>query len=665
MQINSLLSSVNIADNLEEDVLKKMGTDCFAGYEQDLKSRAHWETEIENWTKLAIQVRENKSYPWPNASNIKFPLLSTAAMQFNARAYPTIIPSDGKPVKCRVVGSDPQGLKASRALRISEHMSYQLMEEMDGWDEDMDRLLMILPIVGTVFKKTWYDQLCKCNKSELVLPKDLVVNYWTKKLEDAARKTQRIYLTKNEVQERINAKLFLDIDLTQASVLNHDEVTNTVNRQLTENSDEDETTPYLFLEQHTTWDLDDDGYREPYIITFEYSTRKIVRIVARFDEEGIELDDEGEILRIVPVEYFTKYGFIPNPDGGFYDLGFGILLGALNESVNTIVNQLVDAGSLSNLQSGFLAKGLRLKLGETRFQPGEWKAVNATGDDLRKSIYPLPVRDPSPVLFQLLGLLVQNTKELASVAEIFVGKMPGQNTPATTTQSTIEQGMKLFTAIFKRVYRSFSLELRKMYRLNYLYIDAEKYQDILDNPASVQDYQGSKNDVVPAADPNAISDTTKQAKAERLLNMLQTGVLDVNEVVKRALEADAQPDIENLFNKQPPQPDPKAQEMQAKMQMEQQKHQMNMQASQAEMQAQMQLMQATIQLEQQKVELEKVKLQIEVQKAQQMGAIKQQEGEQKLQLEAMKGQQKLAQGQQQHVAKMIQQGEAQKLNANQ
>ena len=146
---------------------------------------------------------------------------------------------------------------------------------------------------------------------------------------------------------------------------------------------------------------------------------------------------------------------------GFYDLGFGRLLGPLNNSANTIINQLVDAGSLSNLQSGFIGKGLRIKMGETKFVPGEWKAVNATGDDIKKQIFALPVREPSDVLFKLLDLLLKSGKELASVAEIFVGKMPGQNTPATTTMATIEQGMKVFTSVYKRVYRSLASEFKK------------------------------------------------------------------------------------------------------------------------------------------------------------------------------------------------------------
>ena len=616
-QLHDFANSVNIAEKLDEDQLITIGEECFKGYEADVSSRIKWEEDLEQWTKLAIQVREDKTFPWENASNVKYPLLSTAAMQFAARAYPIIVPSDGKPVKCRVIGKDEGGVKAARSARVAEHMSFQVTEEMDDWEEDTDRLLMILAIAGTVFRKTYYDPLEEKNCSKLILPRDLVVNYWTRSsIEKASRKTQRIYLNKNEVQERINAGLYLDdMELGDPT---YEEVVgaSSTNRTLTAPED-DITTPYLFLEQHTWLDLDEDGYREPYVVTFEYKSKKIARISPRFYMEGVKTNEDGKIIRIEPVEHFTKYGFIPNPDGGFYDLGFGILLGALNESANTIVNQLIDAGSLSNLQAGFISKGMRLKMGDSRFKPGEWKAVNATGDDLKKGIFPLPTREPSSVLFQLLGMIVQSTKELASVAEIFVGKMPGQNTPATTTQATIEQGMKVFTSIFKRVYRSLTKEFQKLYKLNKMYVDPQKYMDVLDNPASAQDYEGPENDIVPAADPQAQTDSTKQSKAQAILQGVQMGTVDPVAGTMRFLEANSIEDIEQLMKKQDPNapPPPEVQKMQMEMQMKQQEAQMKQQMMQMEMQFKQQEAQIQLQVEQAKLEIEKVKLDLEMQRA--------------------------------------------------
>jgi chaperonin GroES len=349
----------------------------------------------------------------------------------------------------------------------------------------------------------------------------------------------------------------------------------------------DATTPYSFVEQHTFLDLDDDGYEEPYIVTFHRESGTVLRIVARFDEQGLKVDNDDQVIYIEPIQYYTKFGFVPNPDGSFYDIGFGVLLGPINDSVNTLINQLVDAGSLSNLQSGFIGKGLRIKMGEARFQPGEWKSVNATADDLKKQILPLPVKEPSAVLFQLMGALITSGKELASVAEIFVGKMPGQNTPATTTMATIEQGMKVFTAVYKRIYRSLASEFKKIYRLNEVYLNPQTYVEVLDDNVNPNDFKAIGYDIVPGADPTAVSQTERLLKAQGLLELLPMGVLDPIEVVTRVLEAQEQPNVQKLFHQevqqtgQPPQqPDPKAQELQMKQAAMEQTSQMKMQEMQ-------------------------------------------------------------------------------------
>lgn len=574
--LDQLLSSTNIAEDLDEELLDEIGVSVFEGYERDNASKADWNRMIDDYVKLAAQVKEPKSWPWQNAANVKFPLLSMASLQFQARAYPSLVPSDGKIVNMKVVGMDKQGMKANKADKLAKHMNYQLMKEMKGWDEEMDRLLIQLPIVGCLFKKTYFDPITKTNKSCLLGPKDLVVNYWAPSLEGAYRKTEVIPMTKNEIQGSINAELFLDVELPEPEVapkfpekthIHKDDAPSVV----------DKATPYLILEQHTFWDLDEDGIEEPYIITIEAQSKKVLRMVARWDSDGVKLNDDKEIICFEPVEYYTKYEFFPNPDGGFYGVGFGHLLGPLNESANTIINQLLDAGTVNNLQSGFLGKNLRLKPGETRLTPGEWRNVPAAGDDIRKQIFPLPTKEPSKVLFELLGLIIQSTKELASVAEIFVGKMPGQNTPATTTMATIEQGMKVFTAIYKRVYRSLAQEFEKLFRLNSIYPEnVERALIILDEPIQQQDYDRKSYDVCPTADPSAVSSTQKLLKAQGLMELLPLGTINVMEVTKRILEAQEQPNLEALLQQPQPQVDPKVQAAQVKMQQDKEKHQLDM-----------------------------------------------------------------------------------------
>lgn len=571
--LRSRIESTNIAEDLDEDVLEKISEQCSAGFEYDLESRRDWEQNLENWTKLALQVKEDKTYPWPKASNVKYPLLSIASMQFNARSYPSLVPSSGDVVKVEVIGEDKQGLKLEHAKRVGTYMSYQVLNQMDGWEEDMDKLLLMLPIVGTCFKKTYYNSVKKQNCSELVLPKNLIVNYWAKNLECAERVSEVVAMNRRQVKEKQMSKIYLDIDLGEP----------VVNDLLLKERDgnvafkQDETSPYTIIEQHTFYDLDDDGYAEPYIVTFERYTKKVLRVVARFDDTTMYVEN-GELQKIEPIQYYTKFSFIPNPDGGFYDIGFGLLLAPLNESVNTLINQLVDSGTLSNLQGGFLGKGLKLKMGESRWQPGEWKTVQSAADDLRKQIVPLPAKEPSAVLFQLMGTLITGAKELASVAEIFTGKMPGQNTPATTTMATVEQGMKVFTAVYKRVYRSLKSEFKKIFDLNGLYLDPNTYASVLDGPIDPKDFDKKSYDVCPGADPNTSTQSEKLMKAQGLMELLPIGVLDPIEVVRRILDAMEQPNADRLFNQQiqqtgqfQPPPDPKMLELQMKSQADQQK----------------------------------------------------------------------------------------------
>ena len=575
----SMVGQVNIADSLDDEELQEISTRVYEGYKADQQSRRAWEVAIEEWLKMATLIKESKSYPWPKASNVKYPIVATAAMQFSARAYPTLIPSDGLIAKCKVMGKDADGQKALRAERLGKFMSWQLLYDMPSWEDDMDKLLITLPVIGCAFKKTFYDKSKDKNVSKLVMPQDLIVNYWAKSLEDAERKTERIEMSQRIVKERMLEGIFREVDLKKKG----HQPTQVLRgpQDLHQPPQEDATTPFIILEQHTFLDLDDDGYEEPYIVTFEENSKEILRITARFDLDDVKTGDKGKVVSIKPIEFYTKYGFIPNPDGGFYDVGFGLLLGPINESVNSIINQLIDSGTLSNLQSGFIGKGLRIRMGEAKFQPGEWKAVNATGDDLQKQIFPLPVREPSGTLFKLLELLIQSSKELASISEIFVGKMPGQNTPATTTMATIEQGMKVFTAIYKRVYRSLTEELYKLFKLNERYLDPQTQTAVLDEPVGPDDFNDEDYDVCPSADPAATSKQEKLAKAQALMEIGgQLGTLDKIKVTQRILEAMEEPNWQELVSQQGPPPDPKMLQMQAKAQVDQQKAQMDMQKSQ-------------------------------------------------------------------------------------
>lgn len=588
--LDAALSETNLAKKLRNKktkdgtlLLDEIGEEVFRGWQQDERSRADWLKRNEEWIKLALLVRENKSFPWPTASNVKYPLLATAAMQFSARAYPALVPADGKVVKAKVIPKDVDGQLTLKADRVAKHMSYQIMHKMPNWEEDMDKLLMTMAVTGICFKKTYHNSLLGEHHSHIVYPENLCINYWAKTIEKAYRKTEILRYTKNEYLEKVNNdEEFLEIEIPDQFI---DEDLKSRNETSdVETSDADESTPYMFLAQHTYWDLDNDGYEEPYVITINKATKKVVRIIARWDSDGVYLNDKNKVIRIVPIEYFTAYPFIPNPDGSIYSLGFGTLMAPLNESINSIINQLIDAGTLNNLQGGFIGKGLRIKMGISSFQPGEWKVVNATGEDLQKSIFPLPTKEPSSTLFQLLNLLITSGNQLASIAEIFVGKMPGQNTPASTTQETVKQGMAVFTAIYKRVYRSMESEFKKIYRLNRITPKAlEEAVEILGEPLQMSDYDDD-NLIIPGGDPTGDSATTRQAKIDQIGQLISLGRINVDEFTKYVLESNDVPGYERFIAPPaPPPPDPKIEALKMKGQIDQQKAEIDGQAKMQDM----------------------------------------------------------------------------------
>ncbi len=463
-RLSAEIEQLNIAVTLEESRLAEIGDRVKRETEIDEESRAEWLSEMQEAIKLAKQTREEKSTPWPRAANIKYPLMTTAAVQFNARSYSAIV-SGRDVVKPSVIGGDRDGTKQARGQRITTHMNYQLLHEMTEWDEDTDRLLVMLPIVGCLFRKTSWDVKKGRPRSELCLPDDIIVSYTAKDLKSASRITHRFKRTPNEIHERKMDGRWLDVEFDEVNPEQAD----------------DESAPVAFLEQHRWLDLDDDGYEEPYIVTAHEDSGKVLRISPRFDPEDVEMDGK-RILRIEPTHHFTKYGFIPAMDGGFYDTGFGSLLSPINRAVNTTINQLLDAGTLSNAGGGFIGANSGIKQRQARVSPGKWEFVDGRGEDLAKSVYPWPHGEPSAVLFNLLGLLIEAGKEISGLKDVLTGDMPngGANMPATTVMALIEQGQKVFNGIYKRIHRSLKDELGKLRRLNRLYLEPERYLKVID-----------------------------------------------------------------------------------------------------------------------------------------------------------------------------------------
>lgn len=551
----------NLTGAFGEDDLRRIGLRVREGYLQDLDSRAVWFRRTRAAMELAMQVKPAKSFPWPNASNVAFPLLTIAALQFHARAYPTLFAGPDI-VKYRVSSPDPTGELTTRARLVGKYMSYQALTEDEPFEEQHDRLLMAVPIVGCGFIKTRRDAARYCNRSEYVPAEDLVVDYFAKSLDTAHRKTQHVTLYRNQIHERCLRGLFRDITnegwyaAASAPTQRSDER----DRLIGQHAAMGDNSALLFIEQHTWLDLDGDGYEEPYIATVEDGSGELVRLVARWEsEQDIEKTSRGRVISIRATEQFTKYGLIPSPDGSIYDMGFGGLLGPLNESVDTILNQLIDAGTLATTAGGFLSRGVKMKGGEMAFRPFQWNTVESMGDDLRKGIFPLPVREPSGVLFQLLGLLVNYTQRISGSTDIMTGENPGQNTPAHNMQAMVEQGQKIYSDTFKRMWRSMGQEFRKLYILNGRHLPEQFKFGV--QPMGRELFLDDPAQVLPVADPILVSDSMRSQQAIMIKqSALATPGYDLEAVERNFLEAHHVDQVDRLYPgpaKIPPPPNPK------------------------------------------------------------------------------------------------------------
>lgn len=542
VKLQKYADAVNIAELLDDDEVKKLGYDVEREYQIDKASRSDWEQSANKAMDVALQVRTPKNFPFEKAANVKYPLVTVAALQFGARAYPAIVDGN-RIVKCQVLGEDANGQKRDRADRVSQHMSYQLMHEMVEWEEDTDVLLHHLPIVGCAFRKVWRAEELKRNKAEMVPAIHLVVNQKTRKIETAPRITHEIPLYPHEIEDRKRAGIFLDVDLPAPA-----------------DNDNDEDAPHWFLEQHRLIDLDDDGYREPYIVTVHKDSCEVVRIVANYTMQDV-FYDEKRVTRIQRGQYFVKYAFIPDPKGGFYDIGFGKLLESLSETIDTTINQMLDAGTLQNAGGGFIGSGLRLKKGVIALSPGKYVSVDAPGSVLRDAIWNFEHPGPSAVLFQLLGMMVEAARDITAVKDILTGDSGNKGVQtATTTLAMIEQGLKVFTVIYKRIYRAMADEFKLLFQLNARHMGDKEYFTVLDSQKAIarSDYDMSGLDIMPVADPRMVTEMQKVGRAQVLMEIqghpVYGGMQNPMESLKRIYDSVGMTETETLIVE--PKPDP-------------------------------------------------------------------------------------------------------------
>lgn len=606
-EVNILLklkTAKNIADLLTEEELLKIGRKCKRHYELDLASMKGWLKSYENALKLAKQILEKPSYPWEDAANFIHPLISIACIQLASELYNEII-RDGKVVKAGVIGDDPDNLFFDSARRISDHMSYQLLEESKSWERGTDQLLHMLALSGTVFRKTYYDPICRKNCSDVCLPNEIIINNKITSLEEAQRISHIIYLSNNYIIERQRAGLYRDISI------------NVLQEQT---ADGDEDVLHKGIEQHCFLDLDGDGYQEPYIVTFHYQTTRVLRIEARYDIEGLHFNSKKQVEYIDPVHYFTAYHCIPSPDGDFLSLGLGSLLAPINEAINTATNLMLDAGTLQNMPSGFLGRGIRIKGGDYRLRPGEWKYLDGSpAVDAKNSIIQIPTGQPSTVLFNLLGLMIESGKQSAFVDDATTGKLPEANTSPTSVLATIEKGAQRYLSIRKRVYLSLKGEFEKWYRLNSLYLPQDVYYRTLNTDRAIKkiDYNLENINIYPLADGSLSTEAQRLFKAQAILAAAQSmpGAVNAQMAMMMYFQGLRIPEnqIKNLIIPPPKEPSPEDQKLLAEVE--------HIKEKTKAMGGEQQLKQAELSLKDQEIERENRRTLSDHQKAQAQTAL--------------------------------------------
>jgi hypothetical protein len=519
MDINDMIEhDSNLAEYLDEEVLTEISMDLRASFEDDLQSRDAWEETYTKGLDLLGVGSTDRSVPFEGASGVTHPLIAESVTQFQAQAYKELLPSGG-PVKTKVLGvANPE--TEGQATRVKNFMNYLIMEKMEEFDPDMDQMLFYLPLSGSTFKKVYYDEAKGRPVSKFVAAQDVVVPYTATDLVTAPRISHVLKMTDNEVRKLQVSGIYRDIELGDPGDTEEDTVEQKVDElQGISRTYKDELRN--ILEIHSVMEIegfeDKDeqgeltGIKLPYIVTIDRSKGDVLSIRKNYAEN----DPLKETI-----QYFVHYKFMPGL--GFYGFGLTHMIGGLGRAATSILRQLIDAGTLANLPAGFKARGVRVRNSDDPLQPGEWRDIDVPGGDIRSAITPLPYKEPSATLAQLLAALIEGGRRFISVADEQVNNMSGE-TPVGTTVAMLERGMKVMSAIHKRLHYGQKNEFRILAR-----IVAENlppfypYQVAGASPEiKQQDFDG-RVDIIPVSDPNIFSMAQRVALAQSQLQLAQS-----------------------------------------------------------------------------------------------------------------------------------------------
>jgi hypothetical protein len=516
----------NLADILPDDILDPIGNEMVQNYSDYKASRKDWEQSYKAGLDLLGFKYENRTEPFQGASGATHPVLAEAVTQFQAQAYKELLPSDG-PVRTQVIGAkNPQ--TEQQAQRVKDFMNYLVMDQMKEYEEEFDSMLFHLPLAGSTFKKVYYDVPLGRAVSKFVPADELVVPYTATSLDDAEAIIHVVKMSENELRKQQVSGFYRDVELGPPDNVEKNDLEKK-ERELdgTKKTGRQESM-YTLLECHVNLDLEGfedtnsegpTGIKLPYIVTVDEGSRLVLSIRRNYAPDDLKKNK---------IQYFVHFKFLPGL--GFYGFGLIHMIGGLSRTATTALRQLLDAGTLANLPAGFKQRGVRVRDEASPIQPGEFKDVDAPGGNLRDAFFPLPYKEPSPTLLQLLGVVVQAGQRFAAIADMQVGDTK-QNAAVGTTIALLERGSRVMSAIHKRCYAAMKDEFRILSRVVSQYLPPEYPYDVVGGQRNIKQVDfDNRIDVIPVADPNIFSMSQRITLAQTQLQL-----------------ATSQPQLHNLY----------------------------------------------------------------------------------------------------------------------
>tara|TARA_R110001599_G_scaffold81791_2_gene220644 strand:+ start:1046 stop:3529 length:2484 start_codon:yes stop_codon:yes gene_type:complete len=547
--------SDNLAETVEDKILSKLASDILLSINQDKESRSDWEKTYTDGLKyLGMKFDEGRSQPFEGSSGVIHPILAEAVTQFQAQAYKEMLPAKG-PVKTQIIGARTVETE-TQADRVQEFMNFYIMNVMKDYDPEMDMLLFYLPLAGSAFKKVYYDSVLNRAVSKFIAPEDLIVPYEASDLSSAERVTHAINMSANEIKKQQLSKFYRDVDISvNAYDGNESEVQAEIDKLQGIKASYAEDRDHTVFEVHTILDLEGfedagedgepTGLKLPYIVTIDEPSEQVLSIRRNYNERDLYKNK---------INFFVQYKFLPGL--GFYGLGLSHMIGGISKASTSILRQLIDAGTLANLPAGFKARGMRIRDEDEPLQPGEFRDIDTSGGSLRDNLIPLPIKEPSNVLMQLLGILVDSGKRFAAIADTNIGDANAAM-PVGTTVALLERGTKVMSAIHKRLHYAQRIEFQLLAKVFAEYLPPDYGYETGTGPGAIKQTDfDDRVDVVPVSDPNIFSQSQRITLAQELLQMVQSnpeihGPLGIHEAYKRMYGALGIDNVEALLQTPP------------------------------------------------------------------------------------------------------------------